>query len=438
MQASQIPNKFPIPFANAAGSGFIRAVPAASQQGITPGAASLTDGFPPLCFQPVGAGGIPPSGQDFNGLLSLLTSWARWQAAGATVTYDPTFAAAIGGYPKGAVVANVSTVGSFWINLVDGNSTNPDTGGANWFSYAVNSSNSISVIHSGQDVGTADNIQVNVLTPSITSYTTGSVFSIDVAYANATTTPKLQVGSLGQITIVRADGTACQPGDLVPGAYTLLTYTGSNFQINGLSTNTAPASNSQAFTSSGTFTVPAGVYHLKEVTVWGAGGGGGGSSGTNSSSSGGGGGGYAKAYAVACVPGQTITVTVGAGGVGGTGPAYGSDGGTSTFGSTSPVSATGGGGGSYNSVNVPGAGGVGSGGQVNVTGTTAGISFAVGSTPGGGLGGAAPFGGSTPGLNFFSNGDYGNFPGGGANGGSCTSGSATGGTGGNGLITIVF
>ena len=60
MLASAIPIKFPIPFGNSAGGGYIRPIPQASQIGIANGAASLTDGFPPLNFLPLGSGGVPP------------------------------------------------------------------------------------------------------------------------------------------------------------------------------------------------------------------------------------------------------------------------------------------------------------------------------------------------------------------------------------------
>jgi hypothetical protein len=131
MQLSAIPAKFAIPFANSAGSGYIRAIPQASQIGVTNGAASLTDGFPPLTFLPVGAGGTPPWGQDFNGILNQITQWNQWQAAGGLVPYDSTFATAIGGYPSGAIVVG-STPGQLWLNLVDNNTSNPNSGGSNW------------------------------------------------------------------------------------------------------------------------------------------------------------------------------------------------------------------------------------------------------------------------------------------------------------------
>ena len=107
-------------------------MPVASQISITAGRASWTDGFPPLTFLPPGAGGVPPFGQDFNGVLCQLSQWTRWQNAGATVQYDAGFSSSIGGYPKGAVLQNASTAYCVWISQVDNNASDPDTGGANW------------------------------------------------------------------------------------------------------------------------------------------------------------------------------------------------------------------------------------------------------------------------------------------------------------------
>jgi hypothetical protein len=132
MEASGIPTKFPIPWGNSAGGSYIRAIPEASQIGITNGAASLTDGFPPNCFIPVASGGAPPFGQDFNGILQQITQWLQWAQAGAPITYDATFQSEIGGYPQGAVVASATTAQLWWLSTADNNTTNPDTGGAGW------------------------------------------------------------------------------------------------------------------------------------------------------------------------------------------------------------------------------------------------------------------------------------------------------------------
>jgi hypothetical protein len=132
MQDSGIPAKFPIPWANSAGGGFIRAIPQASQISIQNGAASLTDGFPPNTFIPIASGGSWPFAQDFNGILKQITQWLQWFQAGAPITYDSSFQTAIGGYPKGAVVASAATFGKYWESTADNNASNPDTGGANW------------------------------------------------------------------------------------------------------------------------------------------------------------------------------------------------------------------------------------------------------------------------------------------------------------------
>lgn len=133
MLNSDIPLKLPIPFASSAGGGYIRPIPEASQIGITDGAASLTDGFVPLNATPIGAGGVPPSIQDMNGILYEISGWSRWQAAGGPVYFDAAFAADIGGYPKGACLQSTVTDGVFWISTANGNTTDPDGGSAaNW------------------------------------------------------------------------------------------------------------------------------------------------------------------------------------------------------------------------------------------------------------------------------------------------------------------
>lgn len=137
MQLSDIPERFPIPFANGAASGFIRSIPTASQIGVADGRASLTDGFVPLNFDPVAAGGIPPAGEDFNGILFRVTGWARWLAAGGTASFNAPFAVAIGGYPNRAFLASSVTPGLFWTSTADNNTTDPDSGGAaNWVALA--------------------------------------------------------------------------------------------------------------------------------------------------------------------------------------------------------------------------------------------------------------------------------------------------------------
>jgi len=181
----------------------------------------------------------------------------------------------------------------------------------------------------------------------------------------------------------------------------------------------------QTFTSSGTFTVPAGVKAI-EVEVWG-GGSGSWASVSGIPGGGGSGGGYARKRLSGLTPGASITVTIGAGGTAGTTtPAAPGAGGTTSFAGAgfTTVSATGGVVSVSSTTSVPVFGnkaGVGSGGDVNLYGgdggnggTGQGNTGIVGGVWGG-FGGNGPLAG---GCNDTANGVgiAGYFPGGGASG----------------------
>lgn len=147
---------------------------------------------------------------------------------------------------------------------------------------------------------------------------------------------------------------ACNPGDIW-----IITCNGTNFNLLRLA-----GMNYQVFSSSGTFTVPAGVERVY-VQVWGGGGGGRNDSLANATC--GAGGGYSAGW-LNVAPGDSITATVGTGGAGGVSSGdNGTAGGTTTF---STISATGGAGGSGSwfdgTLVAPGAG---SGGAVNINGS---------------------------------------------------------------------
>ena len=128
MQLTNAPGKLVLPFAQ---SGAKNEIPVDSQIGITAGAASLTDGFPPLTRTPLAAGGVPPSGLDMNGVLYELSAIIRWVNAGAGFVYDATFATDdnVAGYPKGARVLRSDGQG-YWFNTADNNVTDPESTGA--------------------------------------------------------------------------------------------------------------------------------------------------------------------------------------------------------------------------------------------------------------------------------------------------------------------
>lgn len=184
MDSTNVPARFQIPWGNSAGGAFIRDIPQASQIGLQNGAASLTDGFPPLNFDPRSAGGVPPFGQDFNGILRQITRWARWAAAGGPIIFDATFAAAIGGYPKGALLVASPGLDHLWQSTIDNNTGNPDAGGGGWIDPSLR--------HSATIFTTSTGITLNPNSFAIGLLRTAAVTATAVALP--TTAAGLQVG----------------------------------------------------------------------------------------------------------------------------------------------------------------------------------------------------------------------------------------------------
>lgn len=225
MLRSAIPSRFNIPFGNSAGAGFIRPIPQASQIGIQAGAASLETGFPPVTFLPVGAGGTPPWGADFNGILNQETKWSQWLAAGGPVSYDGTFSTAIGGYPHGAILASATSEGRYWISIVDNNTVNPDGGpSSNWQGF------SLSDLYS-PDTGTTNDYSASFSPQAVAADVLGLAFRIKIANTN-TGPSNLDTGS-GPAAIVRRDGSALIGGELLSNRISEFAFNGTAFQLLG-------------------------------------------------------------------------------------------------------------------------------------------------------------------------------------------------------------
>lgn len=207
--------------------------------------------------------------------------------------------------------------------------------------------------------------------------------------------------------------------------------------------------NSQTFTASGTFTVPAGVTR---VMVMGCGGGGGGGGATAGSTNyihyaGGGGGSEIPATIVPVSPLQAITVTVGAGGAGGAAGVAGGNGGDSSFGSFN-LKAGGGGTGAVGVVSASygdGGASAGSGGEGLRGGSNSRIagsssSYSGGAVGAGGAGGGGAFGagasasasGIAVGLTSLNTGA------GGAGGGTTSATAVAGSSGGSGQVIVYW
>ncbi|HNP32261.1 MAG TPA: choice-of-anchor D domain-containing protein [Flavobacterium sp.] len=153
----------------------------------------------------------------------------------------------------------------------------------------------------------------------------------------------------------------------------------------------------QTYTSSGTFTPPAGVTSVK-VEAYGAGGGGGyGGTSNKKGGGGGGGGGYTVGNSVTVTPGTSHAITIGSAGTGSTASGTnGANGGqtSGTFTSTTITADGGLGGRTYANGGNGGNGGSGGGGTTTRSGGTGGSGSTTGSGGGGGAAGTTSGGGN--------------------------------------------
>lgn len=351
MQTNSQPKLLPIPFANA---GTKQDIPNDSQVGIVAGRASYSDGFPPLTRTPLAAGGVPPFGTDFNGVLNDITSALRWSQAGAGYPFNANFNTAINGYPKGARIPN-STLDGFWLNTTDGNSVNPEnttsalTGwvpsgfyGTTAITGLSGSSITLTTLQAGRDritlAGTLT-ANINLVAPAwikrweVVNNCSGA-FSVTVKTLSGTgvTIPA------GLTAVVQGNGTNITQDSPVLGMPGRLI-------------------NTQVFQNSGTFTYTRSPGAKKARVYVTAAGGSGARGSSTTAPPGGGGGAGGTAIKLVTLTQDTYSVVVGARALGG------SPGGSSSFGTECAASgggfATGGGGGGP---------GVGSGGDVNLSG----------------------------------------------------------------------
>jgi hypothetical protein len=219
MLVASIPYKFSVPWGASATSSYINTIP---ETGVSP-AASQALGFPPATSVPAGAGGTPPAIGDFNGALNYATLWTQWLQAGAPVGYDSAFSTAIGGYPNGAILAS-ATFGRRWISTVDNNTSNPNTGGANWMDLFWNGAASL---NAGTDTGTVNAIVLTI--PGITNYAQLGGVPISFIVAHSNTGPAtVNINGLGAQTIYQG-GAALSGREIAGGWLSTIVGSGADF-----------------------------------------------------------------------------------------------------------------------------------------------------------------------------------------------------------------
>jgi hypothetical protein len=312
------PVQIAVPFAT---SGLKNAIPA-NTNNVT-GNAGYDAGFGAINMTPKTAGGIPPFGQDFNGIFYDVTLALQFLEAGGSFPFNSTFATAVGGYPIGAVVSRTDGSG-LWRNTVANNTTNPETFGAGW---------------QPEDAGittvamTNANVTLTALQAArsiiiITGTITANIQLILPTYTKNWTVVNNGTGAF-TVTVKTASGS----GVALASSSTQGVY-GDGTNINSASASGRLLGAPQIFATAGTFTythTPGTEFIIVEVQAPGGASGGAPATGAGAASLGapGGAGAYAKSIYTSAFSG--LSVVVGAPGTGVLGGA-GNNGGSSTFG----------------------------------------------------------------------------------------------------------
>ena len=99
--------------------------------------ATVKEGLPLVTMTPQDVGGIAPNGQDFNGIFYAISSNMVHRQKGLRIQFDPAYAAKIGGYEQGCILASNDYTRDY-ISLIPNNLTNPNGSGTagRWAVYA--------------------------------------------------------------------------------------------------------------------------------------------------------------------------------------------------------------------------------------------------------------------------------------------------------------
>ena len=125
------PVAMPMPFG--AGNANNYTIPGQEQSAAS---VNFPDGFPTAYSSPHSGGGKYVTRKEMNGIGNLASRYEFFRRAGGIVTFDPAFAAAVGGYPKGAILDYVDVMNVHKVySAIDNNMVNfVENGidGVNW------------------------------------------------------------------------------------------------------------------------------------------------------------------------------------------------------------------------------------------------------------------------------------------------------------------
>lgn len=182
------------------------------------GNAGYDQGFPAINMTAKEAGGIPPFGQDFNGIFFCITQILQYMQAGGLPTYSAAMSTAIGGYPLGAMLLKANGLG-LWRNVSANNTSNPDSGGSGWVSESAGNYANATVIAATSTTLTAvqagqaflfSTASSTCQLPTAASVPAGEIFKIETASGLTLSVSgggAMQVGNASLTSLVLPAGT---------------------------------------------------------------------------------------------------------------------------------------------------------------------------------------------------------------------------------------
>lgn len=265
------PDLILVPFAQDAPAVNVDAIPVNLSPSDPPQAASWSQGFPAVTMTPLAAGGIPPRGQSFNGVLQDITEHLVYIGGGGQYRWSAAYVAAKGGYSIGDVIQADNGLLSY-VSLVDNNTdnfnTNPSSIGPKWRAWAgapipdattgqrgavllatqsqVNAGSGDAVVTpEGRAVaaqnqssvafptsGTATT-QTLSPTPAITAYASKQRFNVTFNVASGTN-PTINISGLGAKNIKQYDSSGAKiSASFYAGQVADLVYDGTDFILLG-------------------------------------------------------------------------------------------------------------------------------------------------------------------------------------------------------------
>lgn len=127
------------PFGENANPATINEIPESPRPNDEPQQATWTTGFPLVTMTYPAAGGLPPFGQDMNGVLNAISSHIAFTGSGGQYKWSSDYVAAKGGYAQGSVVQSDDGLMAY-VSTIDNNAINfnvdPSSIGNQWRIYS--------------------------------------------------------------------------------------------------------------------------------------------------------------------------------------------------------------------------------------------------------------------------------------------------------------